>query len=930
MTKTIKIPIQVLLIASILLAAAGFASNGANGIATVSAAGSSHVYLPLVTNFYSGPSVDWPQLGRDAQRTNYSPQEVDPPYCYAWKWNAVPIASIVQPVVKGGILYVGGMDGRLYARDATTGQALWSYLTGGPIRNTAAVTGNIVITGSYDGYTYALNASTGSLVWKTLTGSSATAPLIDESRGRVYVASDYGTLTALNVNNGGAVWQYNAGAAILTSPSLSADGSLVIFGDEAVQAIAVNANSGSKVWQTALQGESLAERYPVVAGDAVIFRSEPYYFFHDLLQKYGDDVMDKAGSLLSDWNADWAKVKPQIVSFLNSNPSMQSFFVLNTSNGSSRGTAPVLYTYGDNDVPNVPVINASGQAFVTYRARHGIQTDNGSVHVSSKYDAELGQMNLSSLDVTGLRNTTAYTIPLYGGPPFRMTSDEPAMLTMGGSILWVDNWERLGGINVSTGALVYAGNVSNNWPACNGQCGSPAPNPFYPLSGNKNDLGYPFPGPQVTEGYGRSGVVVANHMVYWKASASGLAAIAHSDSSQCSAPKVWQDSGGAIGQPPTYSQPSTRPLQNYVTTDLTGVNANPPADLVSRLRSEVSALLQAANGNHLMPFFLERGMSTTQVWPYNSSQPDIPNISYMSHGNVFWQDPGDLLYAMALAYPYLDSSLQASVKTYMTQEMGRYPPLSSLPYNDTSHDWLRTGSPREQYTVVSGVRTQLNNWPPMAANMSAIYALWLWSKNTGDWTYASAHWSSVQSLFNARSSSMKYYADIAGAIGYYRLADHFGKTTERDAAMTAAVNAMQAGLSFSTYVNRAKNDYLDPNGTGGTPTGLYAPVFYGITPEVGLYLSEQMGGQAQSLLASIESLDSSGRGFLWWYLTRAGGHAESGETAFIDPYAAWSHFIGHAYIFRDSQSTLRQWLDRPWTPGDLYSIEKIVATIQAP
>ncbi|MDW8101141.1 MAG: hypothetical protein RML36_16835, partial [Anaerolineae bacterium] len=29
---------------------------------------------------------DWPQLARDPQRTNYSPQQVNPPYCYVWKW----------------------------------------------------------------------------------------------------------------------------------------------------------------------------------------------------------------------------------------------------------------------------------------------------------------------------------------------------------------------------------------------------------------------------------------------------------------------------------------------------------------------------------------------------------------------------------------------------------------------------------------------------------------------------------------------------------------------------------------------------------------------------------------------------------------------------------------------------------------------------
>jgi hypothetical protein len=31
--------------------------------------------------------------------------------------------------------------------------------------------------------------------------------------------------------------------------------------------------------------------------------------------------------------------------------------LLNASAGITRGVAPVLYTYGNNDIPNVPVVN---------------------------------------------------------------------------------------------------------------------------------------------------------------------------------------------------------------------------------------------------------------------------------------------------------------------------------------------------------------------------------------------------------------------------------------------------------------------------------------------------------------------------------------------------------------------------------------------
>jgi hypothetical protein len=262
------------------------------------------------------------------------------------------------------------------------------------------------------------------------------------------------------------------------------------------------------------------------------------------------------------------------------------------------------------------------------------------------------------------------------------------------------------------------------------------------------------------------------------------------------------------------------------------------------------------------------------------------------------------------------------VKSYMQAEMDRYSPLQDLPWGDPQRDWLRSGSARELYEVP--FRAQLNNWPPPAANLSALYALWLWSRNTGDWTYAQSHWSQAKSFFQARQQ-IRYYADMAGMIGYYRLAVQFGDSDAQTQAQQAALTALQAGLDFDAFKNRAEADYPDPR-LPNPPTGLYAPVFYGLTPEIGLYINEQLSGQAQSYLLTKEE----GDGLRWWYLTRSGAHAEVGETSFVAPLAAWSHFLAHAYLLGESRDNLRSWLDRPWTAGDLYSLQKLAAAIHAP
>lgn len=904
---------------------------------------------------------DWPQLGRDAQRTNYSTVQLNPPYCYAWKWYEAPMANRAQPIVVGNRLFIGSMDGALYARDATTGAPLWRYATNGPIRHSAGVLGNAVIASSHDGNTYALNAADGALLWKTETGASLTAPLIDEARGWAYVASSDGRLTALNGATGAKIWGFDAGAPIATSPSLSADGARVYLGSERVEAIAVNAQTGALLWRTKLHGQSLSERYPVVSGEAVFYRSQPLYFFHKMLHE-GDAVLDQAGPVRNDWAADWAAVRPNIVSYLTSQPAKQTFFALNGATGASLGVAPVLYTTGVNEVPDVPVAR-NGEIFTAYRPRLGIQTNGGSVHVTTRYDAELGRLNLSTLDIAGLQlgPGQAYAVQ------FRMTSDEPNAITMGGDILWVDNWERVGGINVASGQLLHVGNVSNVWPECYGgdTCGDLGPNPFFPLSGS--GPAYPFPSPRVSEGYVRPGAVIANNMLYWRVIEGGLAGVR---TGTCGAPRVWTPAdepaaikaqavdGGVTAiqatEAPAPVEQATpvvpmanqgmarhallplvtqaKPLSTIVTTDLTTPVANPAPELVARLRREIQAMLTLANGQHLLPYYLERGFSTPVAWPYNSSNCGnqsfcMASIAYESRGNVYWHSPGELLLSMAQAYPYLDAPLQAQLRAYMAAESQRNPPLRDNPYNGP---WLTQGVARELYDVP--FRGQLNGWPPPGANISAIYAVWLWAKNTDDWSTACTTWQQAKDLFSNRRNTIRYFSDITGLIGYARLAQglkarNCAGVTDADytIGLNAALNALnsaQGAGAFDAFAARAANDYFDPR---ELPTGWSVPVFFGMTPEVGQFLRENSGGQAVSYLNDKQS----GDGVRWWYLTRAGMHAEEGESSYMLPTTAWSHFLARAYVAGDSQSNLVRYLDRPWAVGDPYSIQKIVAAIHA-
>jgi len=852
-------------------------------------------------------SNDWPQLQHDAQRTGYTPEEVQPPYTYLWKWNEVPFASRTQPVVAGGRLFIGGLDGVLYARDARTGAPVWSFATAGPIRHSAAVYNGRVFFGSHDGKVYALDAARGTLCWQFQTGAGvATAPAV--ANDTVYIGSTDGVFYALNTSNGSAHWRYDVGVPILTSAALSVDGNTVYFGAEDIAAYALDAASGALRWRTRLQGQSLADRWPVAVGNSVIYRSQPLRFFHRLLHE-GDDVMDEAGTVDPNWAADWSKVRPRIVNLLTRYPDRQTFFVLDTATGALRGPAPVLYTYGNGDSPGPPTVRGE-EIYTLYRARHSIHHDAGSVHVTTRYDSALGRMDVRTLDITGLTLAPGERWQM----EYRATSDEPAMLSMAGSMLFVDSWTQLGGIDVDTGQLFEVANVADYWPECGANCvGRSGPMPFFDS--------YPFPGPRVGEGRSHRPAVIANGVIYWRVIEGGLAAIGHASGTQ-SEPYLWQASDSISLAPEpvsgdsaaSTSAESVESLADYVWDEPVRPVPYPDSTLVAQLEEEVQAVV---NAGHLAPFFLERGFTTGQGIPDDSYHPE-EGQTYFQPGNVYWFDPGELVYTLSLAYPYLSDLLKSQVRAYLRNEMSHYPPLEPLP-RPMESTWFVEGTRRESYPVTFVP----NAWPPPAPPLSTLYALWAYADATGDWETLRGQWSRIKALFDDKKDEVNSYAAISGAIGYARIAARLGYSAEAQTGRDVAVAAMAAGQNFPAFLATANARYPDPR---NQTTGLRAPVFFGLVPEVGHYLRDTNGSV---VAAYLDTLTRPYDGEFLWYLTRLGIQKELGESSFHGPELAWSVFLARAFAQEAHRADLQRCLDRPWGLGDLYYLQKLVATIES-
>lgn len=72
--------------------------------------------------------------------------------------------------------------------NATTGELIWNYTTGGDVVSSPAVANGIVCVGSHDGKVYALNAYNGAFIWSYTTGDMVvSSPVI--VNGVVYIGS---------------------------------------------------------------------------------------------------------------------------------------------------------------------------------------------------------------------------------------------------------------------------------------------------------------------------------------------------------------------------------------------------------------------------------------------------------------------------------------------------------------------------------------------------------------------------------------------------------------------------------------------------------------------------------------------------------------------------------------------------------------------
>ncbi|GGB18625.1 outer membrane protein assembly factor BamB family protein [Puia dinghuensis] len=168
------------------------------------------------------------------------------------KWsyydNSAPIWP--APTVAGGKVYEADFTGNLLAFDQTTGSLLSSYLTSpnNHLQSNPTVVNGTLYIGGADSFFYAVNTNPWTPDWKIKLGkASSGSPTVDN--GVVYFANDQ--LYAVNSSTGAIIWGVNPSSdssAVYPGNPAVANG-IVYFGSSDRNVYAMDAATGHLVWK---------------------------------------------------------------------------------------------------------------------------------------------------------------------------------------------------------------------------------------------------------------------------------------------------------------------------------------------------------------------------------------------------------------------------------------------------------------------------------------------------------------------------------------------------------------------------------------------------------------------------------------------------------------------------------------------------------
>jgi outer membrane protein assembly factor BamB len=208
----------------------------------------------------SKPDGDWPIFRGNALQTGVAPAVLPDTLTVKWKFKAKDAVEGTAAVAKG-LVYVGAMDGTLYALDLATGKSKWTYKAG-PIKGGPSFHDGKVFVGDADGIFHCVDAKSGKKIWTYDATGEVTSGGNFSGSTVIFGAYDE-HLRCLSLE-GKELWKFNVpGGPVLASPVV-ADGRTYVSGCDSTLHV-IDTKTGKELGAVQLDGQTGASA--AVIGD---------------------------------------------------------------------------------------------------------------------------------------------------------------------------------------------------------------------------------------------------------------------------------------------------------------------------------------------------------------------------------------------------------------------------------------------------------------------------------------------------------------------------------------------------------------------------------------------------------------------------------------------------------------------------------------
>jgi outer membrane protein assembly factor BamB len=884
-------------------------------------------------------STDWPTKGKSLSRSYFVPEELplnNNKLNLKWsRFFGERLEVDMEPVVVGNTVYIGVMNGKLYALNKDTGDVRWVYPAGGPLTDTptvATINNKLtVVFGSLDGHVYAVDALTGGHLWKFKTNAPimSTPSVIDST---VYIGSTDGYFYALNgLSNGQQIWKFPAAGPITNTSavgSLASGEKIIYFSSDNNVAYALRTN-GSVLWTKTMQGAYTKHTSTVVSNNRAIFmtRKPGKEYSEHIENRPTLSSTTTPATIISTW-ADYYLTYPD----------RRPLYIFDATTGTDLWQPSVnkskytpLYIPYWGQYPTL--VDNAGTAWIPASGAAG---DGGLNH-----DIRLWKLNLATGDY--VQHATQ--------DQFLIRFDEIGRHTLIGSRYYQTISEDLGFFDTKTftkTAVFGNGFASHRYP----NELSELPNTIFGgMHKHFPRFGSSTPGGFAGANDATSPLVVANNEAFMTS---------------------W-------GHLYALTTNTTSPIKHYQNLDLVKNTTTPltPASVKSELQSMAQKLV-----NDTKPL-----SPVSRYWTWANT----------GGTGIFWHD-GETARSLADTIPLLDEPLRSQFSTYVKTFIHNNL-LNAKKYEYASAclvypDKLVVNTECPSNKIGAGGW----KWNNPNHTAQRLYAFYRYGLTTNDWTFITTNWSFIKSRYqeiignnwNTDAGFFLWEGWIAGnfnphnqlgaMLAVREMAIKANDTAIRDSANNYLTQMQTKRVYWGKYVRSLygsgslqRDDFTDPNSwayegdlvpipkegyldqtndyrqpfaielVNGKPVGVYGNnerlryavypyeliSFNPILPDFGALLKTNLADELQDYIDAIEIYAP------WWYLgdyshqSLLVGH----EDESMSPKVAIDMFLTKAYVFNQTFDQLAPQLPigfEDYGHRDMFRYQTLVALLKAP